>query len=66
MGAVLGLAVAAGLVRAVRSLLFEVPTSDPLSWAAAAGVLLLVAVLACLLPAVRAARVQPASVLRED
>ena len=66
VGAALGLASAAGVVRAVRGLLFEVPTSDPLSWLAAAGVLLLAAVLACVVPAIRAARVQPASVLRQE
>jgi predicted permease len=64
--------VAAGLVlallgsRALRSLLFEVSTTDPLTVAAVGGVLLGAALLASWLPARRATTVSPAEVLRGD
>ncbi|MEO8504291.1 MAG: ABC transporter permease [Acidobacteriota bacterium] len=65
-GTALGLGSAALAVGALRGLLYEVPPSDPFSWAAAAGVLMLVAAGACALPALRASRLQPSAVLRED
>jgi putative ABC transport system permease protein len=46
-------------------LLFQVETRDPATFAAAAGVLVAVGVLAAWLPARRAARLDPATVLRE-
>jgi putative ABC transport system permease protein len=48
------------------SLLFGVSANDPVAFGAVAGVLAAVAFGACALPAGRAVRVQPASVLRED
>jgi putative ABC transport system permease protein len=48
------------------SLLFGVSANDPVVFGAVAGVLAAVAFGACALPAGRAVRVQPASVLRED
>jgi len=58
-GIAIGLAGAVALGRVVRTMLFEVAPSDPLSYAAAAAGLLLVALLACYIPARRAMRVDP-------
>ena len=55
-------ALAAG--RYLASLLFEVSPRDPVAFAAAAGVLLIVAAAACLAPAYRATRVSPVEALR--
>ena len=59
--------VAAGLVtRALRGLLFGVQALDPLTFAGVTGLLLLVAVLAVLVPALRATRLDPIVALRVD
>ncbi|MBI5281194.1 MAG: ABC transporter permease [Candidatus Solibacter usitatus] len=52
--------------RALRGLLFHVSPHDPAPLAAAAAVLLCCAFLAALLPAFRAARLDPASTLRRE
>ncbi len=52
--------------RSLRSLLFGVTATDPLSVAAAAGVLVATALLSTLLPARHAAAVDPAEALRSD
>ncbi len=59
-GVVLGLAAASILTRVLRSVLFEVSPTDPLTFAAVPAALLAVAAGAALLPALRAARVDPA------
>jgi putative ABC transport system permease protein len=63
---VLGLAAAAVLSGLMRSLLFGVTPSDPWTFAAAAGVLALVALIACWLPARRATRVDPVAALSHE
>jgi predicted permease len=63
-GVVVGLAVAAGASRLVRSLLFGVTPIDPVTYATAAAILLIVAAGATYLPARRAARVPPAEALK--
>ena len=65
-GLAVGLGLAAGSVGALRSLLFEVQAIDPATFAAAAAVLAGCAVGACLLPAWRAARIDPAGILRGE
>lgn len=62
----LGLGTAAALLatRALRGLLHGVAPGDPLTFAAATALLLALGLLACLLPARRAAATDPASVLR--
>jgi putative ABC transport system permease protein len=65
-GLVLGLAVAYPGTRLVRSVLFETAPLDPASYAGAALALLPVAAAACLMPALRATRVDPAVVLRSE
>ena len=63
-GAAAGLAAAALATRALRGLLFGVPALDPLTFAGVTGVLLLVAVSAILIPALRAMRLDPTVALR--
>lgn len=65
-GLVLGLALAAGASRALTHLLSGVRPVDPVTYAGVVGVLGLVAFLAALLPARRAARVPPSVALRGD
>jgi putative ABC transport system permease protein len=66
VGLVIGLALALALSRILARLLFGVGPRDPASFAAVAGVLLVVAVVASYLPARRAARVDPALALRAE
>jgi putative ABC transport system permease protein len=66
LGLAIGLAAAFGLTRVMRSLLFEVGTSDPLTFVAVPVVLAATAFLACYLPARRAARVDPVVAMRSE
>jgi putative ABC transport system permease protein len=66
VGAVIGIAAAAGLTQLLRNLLFEVQPLDPASFAGAAVILLAFAALACYLPARRATRVDPLIALRSE
>ncbi len=66
LGAGLGLLCAWGLTRFLRFLLYAVDPLDPLTLAAVSGLLLVVAAAACLVPAARAARVEPVVALRDE
>jgi putative ABC transport system permease protein len=66
LGVVAGLAGALLSVRLVGSLLFGVSTYDPTTFVGAATALVTVAMVACLLPAARAARTDPMVTLRAD
>jgi hypothetical protein len=65
-GLVIGLAAALALTRLLQSLLFETSPHDPGVYAVVAAGLLGVAVLACWLPARRAAKVDPVIALRAE
>ena len=65
-GAVLGLGGALLAARVMKSLLFSVDPRDPLTFTMVPLVLLIVAVLACYLPARRALRVDPLVALRAE
>ncbi|MGA8530367.1 MAG: ABC transporter permease [Acidobacteriaceae bacterium] len=66
VGAVAGIATALASARLVGSLLFEVSPYDPGMVTGAVGLLLTVGTAACLLPARRAARVEPMEALRSE
>jgi predicted permease len=66
MGVVIGVAASAGLMRMMKSLLFGISASDPLTYAAVAMLLAVAAALASYLPARRAAMVDPVETLRAD
>jgi predicted permease len=66
VGLSLGLLLGTGLVRMVRILLFEVQPSDPAVFGIVASVLGVAASVACIIPAVRATRVDPLVALRSD
>jgi putative ABC transport system permease protein len=63
-GILAGVAVSFALSRVLQAMLFEVGPADPLTLAAAAVAFVAVALLACSLPAARAARVHPAEALK--
>jgi putative ABC transport system permease protein len=65
-GLLLGASGAYGVGIVMKSLLFEVAPTDPVSLAAVSAVLLLAALLACYLPALRATRVHPMVALRVE
>jgi predicted permease len=65
-GLAIGVAAAVALTRFLESLLFGVTPLDPISFLAAAALLLVLALAACAAPAVRAARVDPAVTLRQE
>jgi len=65
-GVAIGLAAAVALARLVESMLFEIAPSDPTSYAITSFVLLAVAILACVVPARRAMRVDPIVALQQE
>ena len=66
IGSALGVAAGLVLARPMSALVFDVTTRDPFSFAAVAGLLLAVAVVATLIPALRAARISPLEVVRSE
>ena len=65
-GVVIGVVAALGLMRLLRTLLFEVSTNDVTTFVVVAGGLFVIALLACYLPARRATKVDPLVALRYE
>jgi putative ABC transport system permease protein len=65
-GIAIGTASALAASSFIASILWNVPTTDPLTYAIAAAILGSSAILACLVPALKAARADPMGTLRAD
>ena len=66
VGVALGLAVAAVATRAIESMLFGVSRLDPVTYVGVVIVLMASSLMACAIPAWRAARIDPVRALRAD
>ncbi len=66
LGLGLGLAAAAGAARLIQSLLFDVHPLEPRVYVSVSILFVVVAALACLVPSVRAARIDPIRALRDS
>ena len=66
LGLVAGMALAAGATRALSTLLYGVGAADPATFGLVLALLGLVALSACWVPAMRAARVDPMTALRQE
>lgn len=66
LGVVIGLGGAVVMTRVLETLLFGLSRFDPFSFAAGAGLLLIVSVVACVAPMLRATAIDPASAIRVE
>jgi putative ABC transport system permease protein len=66
IGLATGLAAAFGLTRLLQTQLFNVKPTDPVTMASVVGIIAVVALAACYIPASRATRVDPMVVLRDE
>lgn len=66
VGALAGLSIAASTAGLIGGLLFDVSRFDPATYVAAVAVVISAAVLACVAPAWRAVRIDPATTLRAE
>jgi predicted permease len=65
-GLLLGLTAAFALTRLLRRLLYEITTTDPWTYVGVSLALLVIALVACWIPARRAARLDPLAALRQE
>jgi ABC-type antimicrobial peptide transport system permease subunit len=66
LGSALGMIASVAATRLLKSLLFGVHPTDPATFASACVLLVILGVLACYLPAMRAAQVDPVVALRHE
>jgi putative ABC transport system permease protein len=66
IGLAAGVAVAVAGARAIAAFLYGLSSHDPVTLASAAGVLVLVAIIASLIPATRAVRIDPVTALHYE
>jgi putative ABC transport system permease protein len=64
VGGAVGLIAAAAVAHTMSSVLYGVSATDPLTFGAVAGTLIVIALVACHIPARRALRIDPMSALR--
>jgi len=66
VGLVVGLASALALTRMMKTLLFQIEPTDPITFAGVSAMLALVALMACYVPSRRALRIDPLRALRNE
>ena len=66
LGVAIGWVASLGLSRVIANLVFAVKTTDPETFGAVSALLALVAVMACIVPAYRATRVEPVRALQDE
>jgi ABC-type antimicrobial peptide transport system permease subunit len=66
LGMIGGIGGALVATRFIQSMLYQTPARDPLVFAAVSALLAVVAALACLIPALRATKVDPMVALRAE
>ncbi len=66
IGVAIGLVGSWAATRSLKNLLYGVSATDPVTFAEVAALLTLIALAACWIPAMRASRVDPITVLREE
>jgi putative ABC transport system permease protein len=66
VGLAVGLLAAYSLARSIQTLLFGITPQDPMTYAGVAAVLIVVSMLACAVPALRAAKLDPLKALRRS
>jgi putative ABC transport system permease protein len=66
VGVGIGVLTSLALSRLLNTLLFQITGSDPRTYAGVSALLLLVAAIACVIPARRATRIDPIAALRQE
>lgn len=66
LGVAIGTGAALAMGRLVASLVFQVKPTDPMTFMAVGALLALIALLACVIPAYRASKIDPVIALRNE